>query len=179
MPRCVPVSIHSPIIPILPSLLKQISLPSLGLSALFLSCLPHPLGIYPISIMWSFLPWPHVPYPSCNHLFTIGGCLTWHQLSCPSPKHHWCFPLGFIVSSFLPSYSICALSWCSAGFAYSFISINIWPFQCCNMTCFFVIPFLVFVLFSTRWWERSPRDSCSIMSIHAWQLGGIIGRTHN
>ncbi len=44
---------------------------------------------------------------------------------------------------------------------------------------FFVIPFLMFVLPSTGWWEKQPRDSRLLTSIHGWQLGGITGRTHD
>jgi hypothetical protein len=62
-------------------------------------------------------------------------------------RYHWCFSFGFSMSSFLSSYPMCALSWCLANFAYPFISISMWSFQCYNMAffCYFIIgvcPFL-------------------------------------
>jgi hypothetical protein len=40
------------------------------------------------------------------------------------------------LSSFISSYSICSSNWCSIGFVYPFISINMWSFQYCNLASF-------------------------------------------
>jgi hypothetical protein len=81
------------------------------------------------------------------------------------------------LSSCIPSYSISFSSWCSASFVYPFISISMGSFQYHNLTCFFVISFLVFVLSIP--WERPPKDLHLFASIHGWWLGDIIGETHN
>jgi hypothetical protein len=56
------------------------------------------------------------------------------------------------------------------------ISISIQSFWYYSLACFLVIPFLAFVLSFTRWWERPPRYSHWLASIHGWQLGDIIER---
>jgi hypothetical protein len=69
---------------------------------------------------------------------------------------------------FLPWYSICALSWCSMGFAYPFMSISIQSFRYNNLA--FILLFLSWCLSFPLWGSgKGHQETC--IHLHRY-MGG-------
>ncbi len=76
------------------------------------------------------------------------------------------FPFWFTTPQLIPLYSICSSCWRLICFAYPFNSIGHWSIQHNKLACIFALLFLVFFISTIGWWERPPRYSHPITSIH-------------
>jgi hypothetical protein len=76
-------------------------------------------------------------------------------------RYHWCFPCQNLTC-----------------FEHPFSLVGHRSIWHNNLACIFALPFLGFVFFGTRWWERPLRNSFMFALIHGIGLGDITKETY-